>query len=120
MSALSQKCRVRVGKLIVLMGSDVDAEALAAVRAIRNALAAEGRDMHAVADLIIGRPSWGRLSDRERDAWLRVLLREPRLSATDHAKMRALLQSGVSHPAKDDARIFNKWSGHLHAEGVRP
>jgi hypothetical protein len=120
MSALSQRCRDRLAKLIPLLGSDADGEVLSASRAIRNVLAAEGRDLHALGDLVRGTPSWGRLSDRERLAWLRALTTEPLLSADDHARMRALQRSGVSRPAKIDVSIFNQWVTRLHSQGVRP
>jgi hypothetical protein len=49
MTALPQ-----IGKLVRLLASDRDGEALAAVRAIRRSLAAAGLDIHALADAVDG------------------------------------------------------------------
>ena len=57
MTALSQKSRDRLAKLIRLLGSDADGEVLSAARAIQNALAHEKHDLHALADLIVGPPT---------------------------------------------------------------
>lgn len=120
MSTISQKDRDRLAKLIRLLGSDADGEVLSAARAIRNVLAAGKHDLHRLADLVSGCPTWGRISDRERAAWLRVLLAEPRLSDAEHAQVQALRHPSVFGPPRDDVRVFNRWVTRLHARGIRP
>jgi hypothetical protein len=125
MTHLPPKTRDRVAKCVCLLRSDKDGEILAAVHALRRALEGEKHDLHALADLIRGTPSWGRLTPSDRLSWLRKFMREPAIGAGDRARLRALgidlkAKGAILRPIKAEVRLFNAWSSRLFKQGIRP
>ena len=59
-----QKTETRLARLIPRLGSDRDAEVLAAVAAIRRTLDRDGRDLHDLADRLTAAPEGGTAAPR--------------------------------------------------------
>jgi hypothetical protein len=111
----------KIGKLIRLMASTIDGEALGAVRALGNALEGAGADFHYLADLVRAnwqdpeevviqlcpRPKWQRLADE--------LLKFPDILLD---KEFAFLANMSRSPFEPTPRQW-KWLGDIEAR-LRP
>ncbi len=145
----SPKVRVRLGKIIRMLGSDKEGDRAAAVAALSTTLAAEGASFHELAaaieseqtvivrrEVIVdtwtppepthgGPPSWFDLRDFQRRDWLTVFATQ--LDIADPQEKQALTSFRASFTATADHRptrrqldLFTRLLERAWKVGVRP
>lgn len=137
MSALSEKAKHRLAKLIPLLGSDKAGERQATVSAMASVLTAAGLDWHDLAAAVGGAeiveaqrppqiapaPTWAELTHQERLGWLKAILKQNDLGDLERDRLTDLYNRELTfgfNPTKKRLLLLNEHLARAYAKRGRP